>query len=43
VYLTANLAAGANPREAGRQIAEQLKAYIGGGGNVVVRGRKVLG
>jgi hypothetical protein len=43
INLTVPLAAGANPREAGRQIAEQLKAYVASGGSVVVRGQKVLG
>jgi hypothetical protein len=43
IHLTAQLAAGANPREAGRQIAEQLATYLNGGGTVVLtNGTKVL-
>jgi hypothetical protein len=42
IHLNVNLAAGANPREAGRQIAEQLQTYLVGGGSVYVRGTKVL-
>jgi hypothetical protein len=36
------LAAGANPREAGRQIAEQLQHFLAGGGSINVRGAVVL-
>jgi SLT domain-containing protein len=42
VYLTAQLAAGANIREAGRQLAEQLSSYLHAGGTVNIRGRQVL-
>jgi TP901 family phage tail tape measure protein len=42
INLNVALAAGANPREAGRQIAEQLQTYLVGGGSVYVRGTKVL-
>lgn len=42
INLNVALAAGANPREAGRQIAEQLSSYLGGGGSMVVNGQKVL-
>lgn len=37
INLTVPLAAGANMREAGRQIAEQLGSYLEGGGTVVLR------
>lgn len=42
ITLNVALAAGANPREAGRQISEQLASYLGGGGSLVVNGQKVL-
>jgi hypothetical protein len=42
IYLTAELAAGANVREAGRQLAEQLSAYLYAGGTVNIRGKQVL-
>jgi hypothetical protein len=42
VYLTAELAAGANVREAGRQIAEQLGSFLYAGGTVNIRGKQVL-
>jgi TP901 family phage tail tape measure protein len=42
INLDVSLAAGANPREAGRQIAEQLQTYLVGGGSIYVRGEKVL-
>lgn len=42
VNLNVALAAGANPREAGRQIAQVLQTYLAGGGSVIVGGRTVL-
>ncbi len=42
IHLNAQLAAGANIREAGRQIAEQLQSYLYAGGTVSVRGKAVL-
>jgi SLT domain-containing protein len=42
IYLTAQLAAGANVREAGRQLAEQLSSYLYAGGTVNIRGKQVL-
>jgi hypothetical protein len=42
VNLSVALSAGANPREAGRQIAEQLQHYLAGGGSINVRGTRVL-
>jgi TP901 family phage tail tape measure protein len=42
VNLHVALAAGANMREAGRQIAEQLGSYLTGGGSLVVRGEQKL-
>jgi TP901 family phage tail tape measure protein len=42
IYLTAELAAGANIREAGRQIVEQVEAYLVAGGELNIRGRRIL-
>jgi TP901 family phage tail tape measure protein len=42
VQLNANLAAGANPREHGRQIAEYLQTHLGGGGEIRVGGKVLL-
>lgn len=42
INLYVELAAGANMAEAGRQIGQQLSAYLKTGGSVVVRGKTVL-
>jgi TP901 family phage tail tape measure protein len=43
INLSPRIAAGANMREAGRQIAEQLQPYLAAGGSIVVRGQTLLG
>jgi hypothetical protein len=43
VQLNAQLAAGANPREHGRQIAEYLQTHLAGGGQIRVGGQLLLG
>lgn len=42
INLVAQLAAGANMREAGRQLAEQISSYLHAGGTINVRGTQVL-
>lgn len=43
INVTANLAAGANPVEAGRQLAQGLlQPYLAAGGSIVVRGKTIL-
>lgn len=43
IHLTVPLAAGANPREHGRQIAEALQAHLEVGGSIMVRGQTLVG